>query len=309
MALAVTGRRTSVVVAGPSTRSTAQSPQTYGEGATCASRRSARRSAALRRSPDRRGRPGRPRRPDRRAGRPAPQLLRLARGRCDGAGRGRPRGGRAADRQRRPDRLGLLESPGAAGADIVVAEGQALGNPMAYGGPYLGILACREEYVRKMPGRHRRQDDRPQRQALLGADPPDPRAAHPPREGDLQHLHQPGAAARWPRRSTWPRWARAACARWPSCRCRRPTTLAERLAALPGYASPSRRPFFKEFVVRCPTAGRGARRRLADAADPRRLRAGPRLSGAGRRLLLAVTESEHARRDRRAGRGAGGGGR
>jgi glycine dehydrogenase subunit 1 len=52
-----------------------------------------------------------------------------------------------------PIGLGILKRPGDQGADIAVAEGQSLGTPMQYGGPFLGILACRQEFVRQMPGR------------------------------------------------------------------------------------------------------------------------------------------------------------
>jgi glycine dehydrogenase subunit 1 len=49
--------------------------------------------------------------------------------------------------------LGAVESPGAMGADIVIAEGQSLGNALSFGGPYLGLFAAREKFVRHMPGR------------------------------------------------------------------------------------------------------------------------------------------------------------
>ncbi|MDB5622338.1 MAG: aminomethyl-transferring glycine dehydrogenase subunit GcvPA [Devosia sp.] len=49
--------------------------------------------------------------------------------------------------------LGLIEAPGALGADIVVGEGQSIGNALNYGGPYLGLLATRKDFIRQMPGR------------------------------------------------------------------------------------------------------------------------------------------------------------
>jgi glycine dehydrogenase subunit 1 len=52
-----------------------------------------------------------------------------------------------------PLALAILEPPGAVGADIVVGEGQALGNHLNFGGPYLGLFACRRDLVRRMPGR------------------------------------------------------------------------------------------------------------------------------------------------------------
>jgi glycine dehydrogenase subunit 1 len=148
-----------------------------------------------------------------------------------------------------PISLGLLRLPGSVGADIVVAEGQSLGNAMAFGGPYLGIMACREAYVRKMPGRIVGQTtDRHGRRCW--ALTLQTREQHIRREKATSNIcTNQGLLAL--RASIYlaalgPTGLRAVAEQ----STRKAHYAAEQLAAVPGLSLAFPGPFFKEFVVR-----------------------------------------------------------
>jgi glycine dehydrogenase subunit 1 len=128
--------------------------------------------------------------------------------------------------------LGVVRPP--VEADIVSMEAQSFGVALSYGGPFCGVIAAKEQYLRQMPGRLGGQtvDGNGYRGfvlTLLHA-----RAAHPAREGDLEHLHQPGIGGADGDDLSWRSMAKKACASWPSTTWPRPTTRPRRSSAQPG---------------------------------------------------------------------------
>jgi glycine dehydrogenase subunit 1 len=187
--------------------------------------------------------------------------------------------------------LGVLEAPGALGADIVVAEGQPLGNHLNFGGPYVGVIACRLRDVRRLPGRlvGETVDRRGRRAFVLTL------------QAREQHIRREKATSNICTNQTLNALATALALAWlgpqglrelgESCLARA-RYARDRLVEVAGATPAFDSPFFKEFCVRLPADPvRVCERAAADgflAGLPVRQLAPSR--GLDDALLVAVTE-------------------
>ena len=156
-----------------------------------------------------------------------------------------------------PMALGLLRPPGELGADIVAAEGQSLGIPQSYGGPYVGLLGARQSYVRQMPGRlaGATTDANGKRGFVLTLQT---REQHIRREKATSNICTNqglmATAATVYMATLGPEGFRDAANR----SYQNAHYLAQVMGDLPGYRVALDAPFFNEFVVQTPTLAREA---------------------------------------------------
>ncbi len=195
-----------------------------------------------------------------------------------------------------PLSLGLLKSPADCGADIAVAEGQVLGIPAQYGGPFLGLLTCRKELVRQMPGRLIGQatDREGRRCFVLNLQA---REQHIRREKATSNICTNQGLLALRATVYLALLGREGLIEVSELCCRKAHYAAQRLAELPGIELMFDRPFFKEFTIRC----RGGAENLIDRAATAGFDLGPALGrfprlgkslgdAAEETLLIAVTE-------------------
>ncbi|MGH2534001.1 MAG: aminomethyl-transferring glycine dehydrogenase subunit GcvPA [Thermomicrobiales bacterium] len=161
-----------------------------------------------------------------------------------------------------PVPLGLLRSPGELGADVVAGEGQALGVAQSFGGPYVGLLATRQSYVRQMPGRL----------AGLTSDAEGKRGFVLTLQTREQHIRREKATSNIctnqglmaTAATVYMATLGPAGFREVAERCfQNAHYLADRISSLLGYRTALGAPFFHEFVVQTPKPAAWANERLA----------------------------------------------
>ena len=167
--------------------------------------------------------------------------------------------------------LAALAPPASWGAQIVVGEAQSFGVALAYGGPYAGFIASTKEHMRRIPGRLAGKTRRQCRPDRVRADASGARAAHSPRTGDVEHLHEPSAL-----RADRNDLPRADGKDGPARRGRAQPGALARTRDAPCRASTASRSSLRRrsSTSSSSTCGRDGRRVLADALRERRILGG-----------------------------------
>ncbi|MEX1252734.1 MAG: aminomethyl-transferring glycine dehydrogenase subunit GcvPA [Dehalococcoidia bacterium] len=162
-----------------------------------------------------------------------------------------------------PVSLGMFRPPADYGADIVVGEGQPLGVPLSFGGPYVGLFACRDQFVRHMPGRivGRTRDLEGRTGYVLTLQT---REQHIRRERATSNICTSQQLVALAFTVALCTLGKQGLRRMAELCYHKAHYAAERIAALPGYELVTDRPFFQEFVARCPIAPAEVNRRLLE---------------------------------------------
>ena len=162
-----------------------------------------------------------------------------------------------------PMAMGMFQPPGHYGADIVTGEGQPLGIPASFGGPYVGLFATKQEYIRQMPSRlsGRTVDNQGRTGYVLTLQT---REQHIRRERATSNICTNEALYALASTIYLAALGKQGLRQVAELCYQKAHYAAGRIAQLPGYSLPFQGTFFQEFVVSCPTSPSDINRRLLD---------------------------------------------